>query len=71
MVLQEKLLLGIHFWISNQQRLQNPVDAADIMPALAYPQANIRAHMIEDEPRADKEPTAKCGVSSRLLPSLL
>jgi hypothetical protein len=58
-VLQEKLLLGIRFWISNRQRLQMPIIADDLTPALAYTQANIRAHMIEDEARADKEPTAK------------
>jgi hypothetical protein len=58
-VLQEKLLLGLRFWISNRQRLQIAIDATEITPALVYTQANIRAHMIEDEARADKEPTAK------------
>ena len=58
-VLQEKLLLGIRFWISNRQRLQLPIEAADVTPALAYTQANIRSHMIEDEARADKETTTK------------
>ncbi len=55
-VLQEKLLLGIRFWVTNRQRLQIAIDAAEITPALAYTQANIRSHMIEDEARADKEP---------------
>ena len=41
-VLQEKLLLGIRFWVANRQRLQLVIDAADITPALAYTQANIR-----------------------------
>ncbi len=59
MVLQEKLLLGVRFWISSQQRFQIPVEANDITPALAYTQANVRAHMLEDELRADKEPSAK------------
>lgn len=36
-----------------------PVEANDITPALAYTQANVRAHMLEDELRADKEPSAK------------
>jgi hypothetical protein len=58
-VLQEKLLLGIRFWISHRQCLQLPIIADDLTPALAYMQANIRAHMIEDEARADKERTAK------------
>jgi hypothetical protein len=58
-VLQEKLLLGIRFWISSQQRLQIPVEENHIIPALAYSQANIRAHMLEDEARADKEPSTK------------
>jgi len=58
-VLQEKLLLGVRFWVSNRQRLQLAVEAEDVTPALAYTQANIRGHMIEDEARADKEPTAK------------
>jgi hypothetical protein len=58
-VLQEKLLLGLRFWISSRQRLQIPVDAADITPALVYTQANVRAHILEDELRADKEPSAK------------
>jgi hypothetical protein len=39
--------------------LQIAIDAAEITPALAYTQANIRSHMIEDEARADKEPSAK------------
>ncbi len=59
MVLQEKLLLGVRFWITNRQRLQLPIEADDITPALAYTQANIRTRMIEDEARADKEVTAK------------
>jgi hypothetical protein len=58
-VLQEKLLLGIRFWVTNRQRLQIAIDATEITPALAYTQANIRSHMIEDEARADKEPSAK------------
>jgi hypothetical protein len=58
-VLQEKLLLGVRFWISARQCLQIPINADEVTPALAYTQANIRAHMIEDEARADKEPTAK------------
>jgi hypothetical protein len=53
-VLQEKLLLGVRFWVSNRQRLQLEVEAEDVTPALAYTQANIRGHMIEDEARADK-----------------
>jgi hypothetical protein len=58
-VLQEKLLLSLQFQILKQQRLQITIDAADITPALIYMQANIRAHMIEDEARVDKELTAE------------
>jgi hypothetical protein len=58
-ILQEKLLLGVRFWISYWQRLQLPIEAEELTPALAFTQANIRAHMIEDEVRADKEVTAK------------
>ena len=58
-VLQEKLLLGVQFWVANRQRVQLPIQAEDLTPALAYTQANIRARMIEDEARADKELTAK------------
>ncbi len=57
-VLQEKLLLGVRFWVTNRQRLQLPIEAEDVTPALAYTQANIRTRMMEDEARADKE-TAK------------
>ncbi len=52
-------MLGIRFWVANRQRLQLVIDAADITPALAYTQANIRSRIIEDEARADKEPSAK------------
>jgi hypothetical protein len=58
-VLQEKLLLATRFWVANRQRVQLPVDANDVTPILIYTQANMRANMIEDEARADREPTAK------------
>jgi hypothetical protein len=33
-VLQEKLLLGVRFWISYRQRLQLPIEAEELNPAL-------------------------------------
>ncbi len=45
-VLQEKLLLGLHFWVTNRQWLQIAVDATEVTPSLAYTQANIKSHMI-------------------------
>jgi len=58
-LLQEKLLLGLRFWIAGRQRLQLTIAPADVTPVLIFSQANIRTHMIEDEARADKELTAK------------
>jgi hypothetical protein len=59
MVLQEKLYFAICFWITNCQCLQLPIEPNDVDPILAYNQANIRGHMIEDEARADKELVAE------------
>ncbi len=39
--------------------MQLSIEGDDLTPALAYTQANIRACMIKDEARADKELTAK------------
>lgn len=58
-LLQEKLLLGLRFWIASRQRLQLLIDPDEVTPALVFTQANIRTHMVEDEARADKELTAK------------
>jgi hypothetical protein len=58
-LLQEKLLLGLRFWIAGHQRLQLPIDPAEVTPALIFTQANTRTHMIEDKIQADKEMAAK------------
>jgi riboflavin synthase len=59
MVVQEQLLLAVRFWVSNRQRLQKPVEAHVVTAVLAYNQAQMMRHMLEDEARADKEQTAK------------
>lgn len=58
-VIQEQLILAIRFWVTNRQRLQKPIDAADVNAVMAYNQAQLMRHMLEDEARADKEQTAK------------
>jgi hypothetical protein len=59
MVVQEQLLLAVRFWVSNRQHLQKPVEAHVVTAVLAYNQAQMMRHMLEDEARADKEQTAK------------
>jgi hypothetical protein len=58
-MIQEQLLLAVHFWVSNHQRLQKPVEAQAVTAILAYNQAQSMRHMLEDEAQASKETTAK------------
>jgi hypothetical protein len=58
-VVQEQLLLAVRFWVANRQRLQKPVEPNAVNGVLAYNQAQMMRHMLEDEARADKEQTAK------------
>ncbi len=48
-LLQEKLLLGLQFWIAGHQCLQLSIELTDVTLILIFSQANIHTHVIEDE----------------------
>jgi hypothetical protein len=56
---QEQMLLALRFWIVNRQRMQLPINAADITPALIMMQAQLMNQELEEAEKADKEITAK------------
>ena len=47
-LLQEKLLLGLQFWITCCQCLQLLLEPDEVTPALVFTQANIHTHLMED-----------------------
>jgi hypothetical protein len=57
--MQEQLLLSMHFWVTNRQRLQLPINAADFTLVVALNQAQTMRQTLEDEGRLDKEAIAK------------
>ncbi len=48
-LLQEKLLLGLQFWIAGHQCLQLSIELTDVTLVLIFSQDNIHTHVIEDE----------------------
>jgi hypothetical protein len=54
-VMQEQLLQGMHFWVTNHQRLGLPVEAEDFTTATAFEQTALMTPMTEDEARTEKD----------------
>jgi hypothetical protein len=57
-VMQEQLLQGMRFWVTNRQRLGLPVEAEDFTTATAFEQTALMTRMIEDEARTEKDQVA-------------
>lgn len=56
---QEQLLLGLRFWVSNNQRLQLPIVAEEYTMIIALNQVQKMRQHAEDDARMDKEIIAK------------
>ncbi len=57
-VMQEQLLQGMRFWVTNRQRIGLVVDADAFTTATAFAQTALMTRMAEDDARADKEQVA-------------
>jgi hypothetical protein len=56
---QEQMLLALRFWVVNRQRLQQPIDAAEVTLALIILRLQLMNQELEEAEKADKEVTAK------------
>jgi hypothetical protein len=56
---QEQLLLGLRFWVTQRQRLHQPIVTGDFTMFTALNQAQLMRQQVEDDARLDKEVTAK------------
>jgi hypothetical protein len=57
-VMQEQLLQGMRFWVTNRQRLGLPVEAEDFTTATAFTQTALMMQMAEDKARTEKDQIA-------------
>jgi hypothetical protein len=57
--IQEQLLLALRYWVTNRQRLHQPIDPLDITTVEIFKQAQVVARIMEDEVVSDKEMVAK------------
>ena len=57
--MQEQLLMVMRFWVSNKQRLQQPIDPESFTMIIALNQAQVISSQLEDEARGDGESAAK------------
>jgi hypothetical protein len=56
---QEQLLLGLRFWVANNQQLQLPIVAEDFTMIVALNQVQRMCQHADDDARMDKEIVAK------------
>jgi len=56
---QEQLLLGLCFWVTQRQQLHQPIVTGDFTMFTALNQAQLMRQQAEDDARLDKEVTAK------------
>jgi len=59
MVIQEQLMQGMHFGVTNRQRLRLLVDANDFTAATAFAQTALKTRTLEDDAREEKDQVAK------------
>jgi len=57
-VMQEQLLQGMRFWVTNRQRIGLLKDADAFTTATAFAQTALMTRLLEDEARADKDQVA-------------
>jgi hypothetical protein len=57
-VMQEQLLQGMRFWVTNRQCLGLPVEAEDFTTVAVFAQTALMTQMIEDEATTDKDQVA-------------
>jgi len=58
--MREQLLMVMRFWVSNKQRLQQPIDPESFTMIIALNQApQVISSQLEDEARGDGESAAK------------
>jgi len=57
-VMQEQLLQGMRYWVTNCQRIGLSIDADAFTSATAFAQTTLMTRLLEDEARADKDQVA-------------
>ena len=58
-VMQELLIQGMRFWVTNRQRLGLPVDADEFTTATTFAQTALMTRTLEDDAREEKDQVAK------------
>jgi hypothetical protein len=66
---QEQLLLGLRFWVTQRQRLHQPIVTSDFTMFTALNQAQLMRQQAEDDARLDKEVTAKMPDKFKVAPN--
>ncbi len=57
--MQEQLLMSMHFWVANKQRLQQLFDLEAFTMIIMLNQAQVMRQQLEDKARSDGESTAR------------
>ena len=58
-VMQEQLMHGMRFWVTNCQCLRLPIDADEFPTATAFAQMALMTRTLEDDAREEKDQVAK------------